>query len=60
MRALVEYKLEILIRTPNSLAKKKEDDRTLANLPGLLREAEENLVGLLPNGWSVRIYQEEE
>lgn len=60
MRAIAEYKLEIVIKTPNSLAQKRDDEQTLANLPGILRAVEEDLGGLLPAGWEVKIYQEED
>jgi hypothetical protein len=60
MRALAEYKLDILIKTPNSLASKREHARAIANLPGILKAVEEDLGGLLPSGWTVRIYQEGE
>lgn len=59
MRAIVEYTLEFVIRTPNSLSQKRDDERVIENLPGMLKAVEEDLRGLLPAGWEVTISQEE-
>ena len=56
MRAIAEYTLEFVIKTPP--AQKREDEQALANLPGMLEAVKEDLRGLLPAGWEVLIYQE--
>ncbi|HSE44543.1 MAG TPA: hypothetical protein VLA89_04355 [Gemmatimonadales bacterium] len=59
MRLFATYELRVLM--PEGYRVGREDDctKTVANLPGMVKEIEENLTDLLPEGWEARIREEE-
>ena len=55
MRLFATYELRVLMPAGYRVGREDETTRTVANLPGLVKEAEENLTDLLPAGWKAQI-----
>ena len=58
MRLFATYQLRVLMPEGYRVGTEDDTTRKVANLPGLVKEAEENLNDLLPEGWTVQIREE--